>query len=75
MEKKNGELYAEKEELKLKLQVQTDPKKLDLLKTQNDDLSSKIEELNKNMESSESEYKRLQEELENYSNFQRRKYI
>ena len=70
-----GELKAEKEGLKLKLQVQTDPEELDPLKTQNSDLLSQIEELNKKVKSSESECKRLQEELEKYSNFRSRKYI
>ena len=70
-----GELKADKEELKLKLQVQTDPEELDQLKTQNGDLSSQIEELNKKVKSSESECKRLQEELKKYINFQSRKYI
>ena len=70
-----GELQAEKEELKLKLQVQTDPEELDQLKPQNGDLSSQIEELNKKLKSSESECKRLQEELEKYNKFRSRKYI
>ena len=70
-----GELKADKEELKLKLQFQTYPEELDQLKTENGDLSSQIEELKKKVESSESEYKRLQEELKKYSNFQSRKYI
>ena len=62
-------------ELKSKLQFQTYPEELDQLKTENGDLSSQIEELKKKVESSESEYKRLQEELKKYSNFQSRKYI
>ena len=70
-----GELKAEKEGLKLKLQVQTDPEELDPLKTQNSDLLSQIEELNKKVKSSESECKRLQEELEKYNKFRSRKYI
>ena len=70
-----GELKADKEELKLKLQVQTYPEELDQLKTENGDLSSQVEELKKKVESSESEYKRLQEKLKKYSNFQSRKYI
>ena len=70
-----GELKAEKEGLKLKLQVQTDPEELDPLKTQNSDLLSEIEELNKKVKSSESECKRLQEELEKYNKFRSRKYI
>ena len=70
-----GELKADKEELKLKLQVQTDPEELDQLKTQNGDLSSQIEELKKKVESSESEYMKLQEKLKKYINFQSRKYI
>ena len=70
-----GELKADKEELKLKLQVQTDPEELDQLKTENGDLSSQVEELKKKVESSESEYKRLQEKLKKYNNFQSRKYI
>ena len=70
-----GELQAEKEGLKLKLQVQTDPEELDQLKPQNGDLSSQIEELNKKLKSSESECKRLQEELEKYNKFRSRKYI
>ena len=69
------ELKADKEELKLKLQVQTYPEELDRLKTENCDLSSQIEELKKKVESSESEYRRLREELKKYSNFQSRKYI
>ena len=68
----NGELKAEEDELKLKLQVQIDPKELDQLKTQNGDLLSQIEELNRKVKSSESECKRLQEELKKYKN---RKYI
>ena len=70
-----GELKADKEELKLKLQVQTYPEELDQLKTENGDLSSQVEELKKKVKSSESEYKRLQEELKKYNNFQIRKYI
>ena len=70
-----GELKADKEELKLKLQFQTYPEELDQLKTENGDLSSQVEELKKKVESSESEYKRLQEKLKKYSNFQSRKYI
>ena len=61
MKKQIGELKAEKEELKLKLQVQTDLEELDQLKTENDDLSSQIEELNRNVRSFELEcrgYKR-----------------
>ena len=69
------ELKADKEELKLKLQVQTYPEELDQLKTENGDLSSQVEELKKKVKSSESEYKRLQEELKKYNNFQIRKYI
>ena len=69
------ELKADKEELKLKLQFQTYPEELDQLKTENGDLSSQVEELKKKVESSESEYMRLQEEFEKYSNFQSRKYI
>ena len=75
MDKQIGELNAKEEELKWKLQFQTDPEKLDSLKTQNSYLSSQIEELNRKVKSSESECKRLQEELKSYSNFQRRKYI
>ena len=75
MDKQIGELKAKEEELKWKLQFQTDPEKLDSLKTQNSYLSSQIEELNRKVKSSESECKRLQEELKSYSNFQRRKYI
>ena len=70
-----GELKADKEELKSKLQFQTYPEELDQLKTENGDLSSQVEELKKEVESSESEYKRLQEKLKKYSNFQSRKYI
>ena len=68
------ELKAEKEEPKL-LQVQTDLEELNQLKTQNGDLSSQIEELNRKVKSSESECKRLKEELEKSYNFQSRKYI
>ena len=75
MKKQIGDLKAEKEELKLKLQVQTDPEELNQLKTQNGDLSSQIEELNRKVKSSESECKRLQEELEKCNKFQSRKYI
>ena len=75
MDKQIGELKAKEEELKWKLQFQTYPEKLDLLKTQNSYLSSQIEELNRKVKSSESECKRLHEELKSYSNFQRRKYI
>ena len=45
----------------MKLQVQTDLEELDQLKTENDDLSSQIEELNRNVRSFELEcrgYKR-----------------
>ena len=70
-----GVLKADKEELKSKLQFQTYPEELDQLKTENGDLSSQVEELKKKVESSESEYKRLQEKLKKYSNFQSRKYI
>ena len=69
------ELKADKEELKLKLQVQTDPGELDQLKTQNRELSSQIEEVNKKVESFESECKRLQEELKKSSKYRSRKYI
>ena len=58
----------------MKLQVQTDPKELDQLKTQNGDLSSQIEELNRKVKSSESECKRLQEELKKSSKYRSRKY-
>ena len=75
MRKQIGELKAEKEELKLKLQVQTDPEELDQLKNQNGDLLSQIEELNRKVKSSESECKRLQEELKKSSKFRSRKYI
>ena len=68
IEKQIGELKTQKKELRLKLQVQTDPEKLNQLKTQNDVLSSQIEELNKKLKSSESECKRLQEELKKYKN-------
>ena len=63
-----GELKARKEESRLKLQVQTDPEELDQLKTHIGDLMSQIEELNKKVKSSESECKRLQEELKKCSN-------
>ena len=69
------ELKADKEELKSKLQFQTYPEELDQLKTENGDLSSQIVELKKKVKSSESEYKRLQEELKKYNNFQIRKYL
>ena len=69
------ELKADKEELKLKLQVQTDPGELDQLKTPNRELSSQIEEVNKKVESFESECKRLQEELKKSSKYRSRKYI
>ena len=82
IKKKKRDLVEENEkmveqigELKSKLQFQTYPEELDQLKTENGDLSSQIEELKKKVESSESEYKRLQEELKKYSNFQSRKYI
>ena len=75
MRKQIGELKAEKEELKLKLQVQTDPEELDQLKNQNGDLLSQIEELNRKVKSSESECKRLQEEPKKSSKFRSRKYI
>ena len=52
----------------MKLQVQTDLEELNQLKTQNDVLSSQVEELNKKLKSSESECKRLQEELKKYKN-------
>ena len=58
----------------MKLQVQTDLKGLDQLKTQNGDLSSQIEELNRKVKSSESESKRLQEELKKSSKYRSRKY-
>ena len=75
MKKQIEGLKAEEEELKLKLLVQTDPEELDQLKTQNSDLSRQIEELNRKVKSSESEYKRLQEELEECNKFQNGKYI
>ena len=75
MKKQIEGLKAKKEELKLKLLVQTDPEELDQLKTQNSDLSRQIEELNRKVKSSESECKRLQEELKKYSNFRSRKYL
>ena len=75
MMKKQIEGLKAKKELKLKLLVQTDPEELDQLKTQNGDLSSQIEELNRKVKSSESECKRLQEELKKYSNFRSRKYL
>ena len=68
IEKQIGELKTQKKELRLKLQVQTDLEKLNQLKTHNDVLSSQIEELNKKLKSSESECKRLQEELKKYKN-------
>ena len=75
MKKQMEGLKAEKEELKLKLLVQTDPEELDQLKTQNSDLSRQIEELNRKVKGSESECNRLQEELKKYSNFRSRKYL
>ena len=82
IKKKKRDLVEENEkmveqigELKSKLQFQTYPEELDQLKTENGDLSSQVEELKKKVESSESEYKRLQEKLKKYSNFQSRKYI
>ena len=68
IEKQIGELKVQKKELRLKLQVQTDLEKLNQLRTQNDALSSQMEELNKKLKSSESECKRLQEELKKYKN-------
>ena len=68
IEKQIGVLKAQKKELRLKLQVQADLEELNQLKTQNGDLSSQIEELNRKLKSSESEYKRLQEELKKYKN-------
>ena len=68
IEKQIGELKVQKKELRLKLQVQTDPEELNPQRTQNDALSSQMEELNKKLKSSESECKRLQEELKKYKN-------
>ena len=59
----------------MKLQVQTDLNGLDQLKTQNGDLSSQIEELNREVKSSESECKKLQEELKKSSKYRSHKYI
>ena len=68
MKKHIGELETLVEELRLKLQVQKDPEELNQLKTQNGVLLSQIEELNRKVKSSESECKRLQEELKKYKN-------
>ena len=68
-------LKAVKEEPRLKSQVQTDPEEPDQLRTHiHDELSSQIEKLNKKVESSESECKRPEEELEKRSSFLSRKY-
>ena len=63
MERQIGELKVQKKELRLKVQVQRDLEELNQLRTQNGVLSSQMEELNEKLKSSESECKRLQEEL------------
>ena len=73
LEKQIGELKDENEELKLKLKVQIE-KQIGELKVQKKELRLKLqvqtdlEELNKKLKSSESECKRLQEELKKYKN-------
>ena len=61
-------LEAEKKELEMMLNGQTD------LKTENKELSTQIERLTKKANNSEFECKRLQEELKTYINYQSRKY-
>ena len=68
-------LMAEKEELEKALCVQTGYKELDRLKAENGQLSAKIEQLSKRVNSSELECKRLQEDLKKYINFESRKYM
>ena len=75
MRKQIEGLKAKEGELKLKLQVQTNPEELDQLKFQIFDLLNQIEELNRKEKSSESECYRLQEELKKCSKFRSRKYI
>ena len=61
-------LEAEKKELEMTLNGQTD------LKTEIKELSTQIERLTKKANNSEFECKRLQEELKTYINYQSRKY-
>ena len=61
-------LEAEKKELEMTLNGQTD------LKTENRELLTSIERLKKKANNSEFECKRLQEELKTYINYQSRKY-
>ena len=61
-------LEAEKKELEMKLNGQTD------LKAENEELSTQMEKLKKKANNSEFECKRLQEELKTYINYQSRKY-
>lgn len=67
-------IRAENEKLIKLKEDQTDPKQLGQLKQQNTELSTKIEKLNERESESESEYKRLQEKLDEYINCKRRKY-
>ena len=75
MKKQIEGLKAKEGELKLKLQVQTNPEELDQLKFQIFDLLNQIEELNRKEKSSESECYRLKEEPKKCSKFRSRKYI
>ena len=61
-------LEADKKELEMKLNGQTD------LMAENEKLSTQIERLTKKANNSEFECKRLQEELKTYINYQSRKY-
>ena len=68
MVKQIQKLEAEKKELEMKLNGQTD------LKAENEELSTQMEKLKKKANNSEFECKRLQEELKTYINYQSRKY-
>ena len=78
MEKELSEIKTEKEALEnkiIQLELnQPDPEELSQLRKEKTELSTKIEELSERVNESELDYKRLQEKLDKYINYKRRKY-
>ena len=67
-------LKAENEKLMMLKTNQPDPEELSQLRKEKTELSTKIEELSERVNESELDYKRLQEKLDKYINYKRRKY-
>ena len=67
-------LKAENEKLMELKTNQPDPEELSQLRKEKTELSTKIEELSERVNESELDYKRLQEKLDKYINYKRRKY-